>query len=441
MSIISRVRARTKSLTADEWIITLVTAGIMLPEYAFAVIVCLATIFALVHPAKRSGMMEQPGFFVALMILPAALLPAIISNNVQGLIYGAVFWIIIMFTLYASSIMTKRFLGNILDLILLISVVASALGILDRFIIGTTHDGVLRTTSIFVNANHYGYAIELFAIIAVGRFLKKKNPIYIVLFFTNLASLVLCDCRTAWAAIGVAVVMMLLFTSRSWKAIGITFAAGIVCCAAVLFALPIISPRFSVEALTESYANRFDMWVQSIEWIGENPIFGYGMSSYEMLAKQCGVRVLKHAHNMPLNSLLDIGVLGTSLLLGFVFRLVKPMFARKFRNKYNYVSSIMLGTIAATLIHGLLDVPILGVSTSFIFVMIFSSNAIMRNETSYGYAMVPADKQKAAAATPVGVGAATGSYYVQSMGVSSIRKLKQGKLYTMSNDGESMPRF
>lgn len=413
----------------------------MLPEYAFAVIVCIATIFALVHPAKRSGMMEQPGFFVALLLLPAALLPAIISNNVQGLIYGAVFWIIIMFAIYASSIMTKRFLGNILDLLLLISVVASMLGIFDRFLIGTTHDGVLRTTSIFENANHYGYAIELFCIIAVGRFLKKKNPIYIVLFFVNLASLILCDCRTAWAAIGIAVVMMLLFTSRSWKAIGITFAAGVVCCVAVLFILPSITPRFSVEELTESYANRFDMWVQSVDWISKNPIFGYGMSSYQMLAQQCGVRVLKHAHNLPLNCLLDIGVLGTSLLLGFIFRLGKPMFAREFRNKYNYVSSIMLGAIAATLVHGVLDVPILGVSTSFIFVIIFSSNAIMRNETSYGYAMVPAEKRKTAAANPVSVGAATGSYYVQSMGVSSIRKLKNGKLYTMSNDSESMPRF
>lgn len=441
MSVISKVRARAKTLTADEWIISLVTAAIILPEYAFAVIVCLTSLYALIHPVKRSGMMEQPGFFVSLILLPLVIMPVAISGNVKGLLYGAVLWLIIMFMYYVSSVMTRRFLGNILDLLLMISVVASVFGVMDRFFIGTTHDGVLRTTSIFANANHYGYAIEIFSVVAVGRFMKKKKPIYLVLALINVASLILCDCRTAWAAIGAAIVVMLLFNSRSWKAIAITGVAGVVCCAAAYFVLPMISPRFEIARILVSYNNRADMWENAIGWIKENPVFGYGTASYEMLSVKNGVRELKHAHNLPLNMVLDYGIIGSAVFVVLFSKVLKPIFVRSFRNKYNYVSSIVLGTLTATIIHGMVDVPILGVSTAYLLIMVISSSAIERNEASYGYAIVAAKKGDRTAAQPIGVGAAAGGYSFGSVSSSAMRKSEYSKLYTMSNDGKSMSRF
>ena len=440
MSVASKVKARVKTLTADEWIIALTTAGIILPEYFFAALICVVSLTALIHPVKRSGMMEQPGFFTALLLLPVVLIPVLFSGSVQSLIYGAVLWLIIIFMYYSASVMTVRFLGNIFDLLLLISVAASAIGVVDHFFIGTMHDGVLRTTSIFENANHYGYAIELFSVIAVGRYMKTKKPLYILVCVINIASLLLCDCRTAWVAVFAAIAAMLLFTSRNWRAIAITAFVSLVVCTAAFFILPLISPRFELSRILVSYNNRSAMWHNAVEWIKKNPLFGYGTGSYEMLSTKAGVRVLKHAHNLPLNMLLDLGVIGSTVFTMVMLGAIKPVFVRNFRNKYNYISSVILGTVVATLIHGTVDVPVLGISTAFIYVLTLSSNSIKRNEASYGYALVPEKHSSASAGTsPVAAGAPGWSF--SSMDSSALKKAERTSVYTMSNDNHSMYRF
>lgn len=390
MHPVSKVKTRARSLTIDEWIIASVTAALVFPEYIFAVILCAVAIFALVHPARRSAMMDQPGFLVAMLMLPAMLLPVILSGNLTGLVFGAVIWLAIVFCMYASSVITHRFAGNLLDLLLVISIIASAVGLFDRLFIGTMVDGVMRTSSIFSNANHYGYCIELFSIIALCRYVKKGKPIYLVVLVINLASNLLCDCRTAWLAIIAALCTLMLFKVRGrwvlFAVMGACMAGGVI----LIFVLPQISPRLSITSIMSSFYRRSDMWKTAVDWIGDNPLFGYGAGSYEMLSIQHGVRVLKHAHNLILNLLLDFGLIGTVCFGIFAWQTLVPAFKKSYVKKYSYLSAMILSALVATMVHGITDVPIFGVSTSYVFVLMMATSSVKRNEISYEYGMVRA---------------------------------------------------
>ena len=396
-----RMLSRWPELTTDEKIVTICVISLFLPYYLVAVPSLLAVMRALLKKDVRQRMKSVSSSAYVFASFPIFTLPPIffhISFNLsengavgtdQGLVNfllkwfglwgGMVIWLLLVFMVYLFSFMKVRFYNNLIDLMLIMSLGATAFGVADKFFL---HLFIFqgRTSSFFFNANFYGYMIEMFVIMALYRFEKRHSPGYLLILFVNLGSILLCDCRTAWAALAVALVFYAVHYKHNVKWIIIIMLVTVVIIILILW-VPMFSDRLVSKVLDHDVFVRSRIWGDAIEWIRRRPLFGYGMNSYRDICILTHAKKIRwHSHNLILNVMLDFGVAGLayfSCMIGkFVSVLNKPQFCASYVNIRNM---IMIAALA-TMIHGVTDVPILSLQTALTLIIIVSGCSVERNE-------------------------------------------------------------
>ena len=61
-----------------------------------------------------------------------------------------------------------------------------------------------------------------YSILALYRFEKRHSPWYLIILFANLGSILLCDCRTAWVALGAALLYYAVHYKHNVKWVVVT---------------------------------------------------------------------------------------------------------------------------------------------------------------------------------------------------------------------------
>ncbi|MBQ9903077.1 MAG: O-antigen ligase family protein [Clostridia bacterium] len=350
--------------------------------------------------------MSSSGYIYA--ALPIFLFPALVFRNWFGLFGGLVLWLILVFMLYLFTVMRVRFYNNIIDLMLILSVFAVLVALVSKWIFncfgiaffhflfdpngkllysvpsGSALTGNLlldstRTASVFWNPNYYGYMIELFVIIALYRFEKRHSPWYLVILFANLGGILLCDCRTAWAALGAALLFYVVHYKHNVKWVIVTMLLTVIVVIIILL-VPMFSGRLASNIINYDVDKRSKIWGDAIHWIRHQPVFGYGMNAYYKICIDSHFKLRWHSHNMILNTMLDFGVVGLAYFSAMIGRIVKVLNKPQFCVIYSQIRSLIMVAGLATLIHGVTDVPILSVQTSLGLIFIISGCSVERNE-------------------------------------------------------------
>lgn len=381
-------------MSGDEWILIAAMGSILLPDAGCgAVLIALLLLTALRRSSRKRllrRMSAKPTVTqtaAALVLLPSLVIKPILDGHVYGVVTGVGIWLMIFLAMYASEIMTVRLYSNLLDLMLALSAVAAAYGVYCQFA------GILelgRVASIYENPNYYGYAIELTVLAALCQYMRKRNSVYLLVIVLNLLCNVLCDCRSAWVAILASVTVFLLMYFRRLWLLAVAAGAGGVFAFVVRF-IPSIGERLTLEAIARSLSNRERYWGNAWRWFRESPLFGRGAFSYHMLSAQEGEKVLVHAHSIYLNILLDVGVVGSVMVL-LCFAVQLAGFRRRQpAERFNSFNCLIAATLAATLVHGLTDATVLGVSTAVLFLMILAGAGIRSEEDA---AKTPVSQEK-----------------------------------------------
>lgn len=370
-----RMISRWTELTRDEKIIAVCVVSLFLPFQLVAIPALFAVIRALLSKEVRHRMtaVSFSGYVYASIFIFT--FPAVLFQNWFGLLGGVVIWLVLIFMLYLFTVMTVRFYNNLIDLSLILSLFATAYALADKFFLGND-----RTAAMFYNANYYGYMIEIFVIMALYRFERRHSAGYLIILFVNLSCILLCDCRTAWAALGVALLFYAIHYKRSVKWVVITMLAAILI---MLFVLnvPLFSERLTGDVLDNDMDKRSQIWATSIEWIKKQPIFGYGMNSFrEICIRTNANRIRWHAHNLILNVILDFGVIGLAYFSCMAGKIISVLNKSQFCVSYGAIRNMIMIAALATMIHGVTDVPILGVQTSLSLVVVLSGCSVERNE-------------------------------------------------------------
>ncbi len=378
-----RALQRWSEFNTDERIITVCVIALFLPYHLVAVPGLFAVMRALFCPEVRHRMtaVSSSGYIYA--SLPIFVFPAMVFHNWFGLMGGAVLWLMLVFMLYLFTVMRVRFYNNVIDLMLILSIGAMAVGVADRLLYHFCDMTVFivlgRTSSVFWNPNYYGYMLELFVILALYRFEKRHSPWFLVILFANLGSILLCDCRTAWAALGAALLFYAVHYKRNvkWVVITMLITVGLVI---VILLVPMFTGRFAANVIDYDVDKRSHIWGDAIHWIRRQPVFGYGMASYREICIRTGVKVRWHSHNIILNIMLDFGVAGLAYFSCMIGRIISVLNKPQFCVIYSQIRSMIMIAGLATLIHGVTDVPILGVQTSLALILIISGCSVERNE-------------------------------------------------------------
>ncbi len=404
-----RALQRWSEFSTDERIITVCAISLFLPYYLAAVPGLFAVFRALLLPDVRHRMtaVSASGYIYA--ALPIFAFPAVVFRNWFGLLGGVILWLMLVFMLYLFTVMRVRFYNNIIDLMLILSMTAIAAAFASKIIYARTglslyhfmfdangalltsarqsENGIFtfmfdstRTASVFWNPNYYGYMLELFVILALYRFEKRHSPWYLVILFANLGSILLCDCRTAWAALGVALLFYVAHYKRNVKWVVVTMLITVTVVIIILL-VPMFSGRLASNIINYDVDKRSKIWGDAIHWILRRPVFGYGMNGFrEICIMTHAKRIRWHSHNIILNTMLDFGVVGLAYFSCMIGKIVSVLNKPQFCVIYSQIRSMIMIAGLATLIHGVTDVPILGVQTALALIFIVSGCSVERNE-------------------------------------------------------------
>lgn len=403
-----RALQRWSEFSTDERIITVCAISLFLPYYLVAVPGLFAVFRALLNPEVRRRMTAVSTSGYIYFALPIFIFPAVVFQNWFGLLGGGVLWLMLVFMLYLFSVMKVRFYNNLIDLMLILSLVAMAVAIFSRILYSSSgiaiyhfmfdangallhtapHDfkGLLsfvsdssRTASVFWNPNYYGYMLEIFVIFALYRFEKRHSPWYLVILFANLGSILLCDCRTAWAALGAALLFYVVHYKRNVKWVVVTMLITVVVVISILL-IPMFSGRLATNIINYDVDKRSKIWGDAIHWILRRPVFGYGMDGYREICILTKSKIRWHSHNIILNVMLDFGVVGLAYFSCMIGRIISVLNKPQYCVIYSQIRSMIMIAGLATMIHGVTDVPVLGVQTALMLIFVVSGCSVERNE-------------------------------------------------------------
>ncbi len=332
-------------------------------------------------------------------ILLFSLLSMVVSlyyQNYIGFGCSIVVLCVLSMIVYYMKHITKELFEKLVDLILFLSIFCAIyglfeyMGILSSMGINGFEVIVLdgpnqRLNSIFFNANYYATMIEFFVMMCVYKLLKcksfKRCIWYIGILAINFVLLYLTGCRTAWPAIGIGLLIMLMCDNQ-FKMFKLVLVIGII--VLIVFCIyPEIFPR------TDSIAGYLDVrkkiWLVSLQSFKDHFLFGEGPLTYMHVYLQYGGVYTQHSHSIYLDPLVSYGVVGITVISPYVISNIKQLVC-VYRSKVDIsLLSLIIGTICVILIHGILDYTVYFIQTGYLFLLIIGAYAIYLNQGGKKY--------------------------------------------------------
>ena len=202
------------------------------------------------------------------------------------------------------------------------------------------------------------------------------------------------------ALIGAAASLVVLFALPAFRRVAmVAFAAAVTLVAATSLgwigalaatpSLQAVESRFTQIDQSGAADQRADIWSGSFELALDNAVLGVGLANFPAYAPEYGIleagtrEPFLHAHNLPLNVLVELGALG---LLAFVWVAVQVLAmlgrtAIRGALERRLYAVGLLGSFAAVALHGIADYLFtLNVMAAILFVVLGATVAVSRFE-------------------------------------------------------------
>ena len=230
-----------------------------------------------------------------------------------------------------------------------------------------------RADSMFFNPNYYSLIVSYFMLLALYKLAKTRSYrggiVYSVVFVANMFGLIATQTRIAIPASLCAIIVfgMLLPKSRLKTAL-ILIAIGSTGFFLINYDL---LPRFDL--LDHSLAIRLDVWHTALQHLQRSPIFGNGLLTYSQIHTLYNGYPTEHAHMIVLDILLNFGFIGSLIFLPIVryFATSLRQFNACFSGERQPLRALIFSLIVLIMVHGLIDVAIMWIQTSTIFLLVF----------------------------------------------------------------------
>ncbi|HEY5467063.1 MAG TPA: O-antigen ligase family protein, partial [Clostridia bacterium] len=236
-----------------------------------------------------------------------------------------------------------------------------------------------RAGSTFLNANYYGAITVLVVLLSIYKMIQPEQKHwqrYLLIAAMNMGGLCLSDCRSAMAALAVAVIVMLALNKR-FHMLGILL--GIEALAVVAVCLsPAIMPRIHDAGVDLVY--RLSIWQTAVKGFLEHPFFGQGGGAYRLIFAKFGGPDEMHAHSLFLDPLLNFGIIGTA-----IFAIYFKSSLRSIRNMLDHPQDLqrfflMAAVLVCVVIHGVTDITVFSVQTGLLVSVLMGVAGIRKNQ-------------------------------------------------------------
>ena len=372
-----------KEFNFDEKMILLATLFLFLPYQIASIGIACILVQALCRHKLVDALKQQTGALFFYSFVGLEFVVTILHANWNG--FGNV-WLFVLIGLYGAyyrKSVTKNCFEKMCDLIVVLSVLAAIYGLYQFNQISIANGRTFlefhifnsptrRITSTFMNANIYAMVIDFVCVICMYRFVKNENILYRIFYFIvalfNFFVLYLTGSRTALLPF-VVIFPIFLYCIR-WKKLFITSIVLELCVCGLVFLRPNLIPRISDMS---TFASRIKIWKTAFLCISMHPFFGWGPQTYKQFYPLVHGHKAPHAHNIYIDSILSYGIMGTLILLAYIFLLNKEIFTSNTRKENPALFGMMMCFIAIVLIYGLLDCTLNIVATGMLCFIILNS--------------------------------------------------------------------
>ncbi len=343
-------------------------------HFAITALVILALGFTILAKKEmRQAAFSYKGRLSFTIFTAYTLVIAAIYGNLIGVGCSILFFLIVIISYYARRILRRKCLELGLDLCCVMSIIITVCAVIDKLFNLNTPG--YRCTLWFFNTNYLSTLMATVIIICGYKVITYNSHVFFYYLTAVFCALTMYFCGSMFAFVEIFVgVFILLFLNR--KHFMIALMLFVVCfCLVILYCVPDIFPRLSESNITTD--NRINIWNTSMELIQKSPFFGHGFLSYYLLSGSVeGAYPTTHAHNFALEPILSFGVVGTVLLLIFLWSYFKKVIECKELLRDNKVTILILSVSSAIIVHATTDMTMLWIQTGLLYALIFAGIGI-----------------------------------------------------------------
>jgi Lipid A core - O-antigen ligase and related enzymes len=343
-------------------ILFILAFSIFLPFFITVPLVMASVVYFFCRKKLRAAILSAPNIRLYGILGLLLLATPLFYKNYDGFGCGILLILYFIVALTAESVMSVRLRERLCDLLCAGSLLAFAAAVIEKLFTPGA-----RVTALSYNANFYGYLAEIVILICFYRLAGTKKPAYLLIVAANVCGIFLADCRSAWS--GLLVGFIVLFAVLKMRKSLI----GVIALAAVIIGAMLVDHSFfprhgDIGATT---LDRFRIWSTAFHDFLQHPIFGRGLLAMYQVT---GNFFTPHAHNIPLDLLECTGVAGTGIIVFFFIVIIRQLAASYKSGGGPERAGVALcwSVIAATLAHGVTDMPIMGVHTGLLFLLILA---------------------------------------------------------------------
>lgn len=404
MAFLSNTLQYFKETSLDNKLVLLSIIALFLPySFSFAYLIFLA-IYIIVRNQNlivTSMVKKTPGYIFLLIAVVYLTINSLFHLNWLGVANSLGAALILFIYLFYRSIITKELFSHLINLILIVSIFVAIYSLFEQlyylrvsdelsYYLDISNKPYLRVHAFFFNANFYALILIFIIILSVYKNLETGSRVYYLIGFLNLFILYLTGSRFAWLALGISLIVMAIMVKKL-RLLIITLIISVLLVILLFYDIPII-PRIAKDGIT---LERRSLIYQAA-WLmaKDNWLFGVGPLGYQhewpsyidSFKEVYGVNNLKnngisapHAHNLFLESLVSYGMITIILFILYFINIFKELrIVRKKHGRTN-IYTLIITFIVATLLSDILDLPIIWVQTSMIFLYIIGASAVYFN--------------------------------------------------------------
>lgn len=385
-----RIKQDLQSFSGDDWFLLMIATALFLPIIPSSIVLFGGVLYLFIKGEIpiliRYHSVNAWLFLFVLLELPVS----IFYQNWIGFLNVAGFFAIGIYTcFYRKNIHPKLFV-YLLEWVLILSIPMGILGLFqfdavskmggysfwDFKIQNSPHR---RIAAVFSNANIYAMMIEFFLACCLYRFVQTEKRIckgwYTLLAVFNFVLMLLTGCRAALFPLVIVIPVLLYFAKE--KRLFYICIACLIALGGLVIAKPDLVPRFNDFKTIQS---RVKIWKCAWKGIQTYPLFGNGPQTYRRIYPLFHGHKAPHCHNIYIDCILSYGIVGTAVLMRYVFGLIKECLS--VRNKNGSLFGLMMSFMVILMIHGLVDVTLNYLSTGLFFMWIMNTSVLAMESDS-----------------------------------------------------------
>ncbi len=341
----------------DSFLVCLLTISLFFPPFycvgpALAVIVrffCKKEIFT--QAMKLPGAKALMAFGVLLLLVTF-----VRGTGFNRVVAGGVV-ICLLLCLYFRQVMTLPLFHTCLDLFCAGGAITGLYGLIEKLI----NYGVagFRGPSVFLNPNYFALMMVFTCICAVVQLVQSNHwYLYAIVLCLGLSGIIMADGRAALITAAICSLLALLLL-KQWRLTIILILLTVILVPLLMTIFPNMFIRLEGVSVSADFEHRILIWKAAVKGFLQAPVFGQGAWMFEKIGVPFYAGLYEvHAHNLFFEILLMSGVVGTTLIAGYVLILVRDL-TRMYRLKHVALFAVPgICTLCAVTLHGMLDVAV-----------------------------------------------------------------------------------